>query len=141
MFSGTTDNRDRWTKRGARRMVEAREVLAPFSAKDSKQVSGRRVDTNKFAYLRDNPSCRVAWPIKMNYLFLQIEVGGLAMRAEEFRFFAPNRPADCLNGSLQRLTETLKAAERKLRERRDVVNGRACNTYLAEQATTNPLVP
>jgi len=39
-------------------------------------------------------------------------------RAEELRFFNPNRLADCLDVSLQRVTETLKATERKLRERR-----------------------
>ena len=39
-------------------------------------------------------------------------------RAEELRFFAPSRLKDCLEVSLQRVTETLKAAERKLREHR-----------------------
>jgi two-component system, NtrC family, response regulator HydG len=38
--------------------------------------------------------------------------------AEELRFFAPNHIKDCLDFSLQRVTATLKAAERKLRERR-----------------------
>jgi two-component system, NtrC family, response regulator HydG len=37
---------------------------------------------------------------------------------EELRFFEPNRLAACLDVSLQRVTETLKIAERKLRERR-----------------------
>jgi DNA-binding NtrC family response regulator len=37
--------------------------------------------------------------------------------AEELRFFDPNRLSDCLDVSLHRVTETLKAAERKLRER------------------------
>ncbi len=36
--------------------------------------------------------------------------------AEELRFFNPNRLADCLDVSQVRVTETLKAAERKLRE-------------------------
>ena len=36
-------------------------------------------------------------------------------RAEELRFFAPNRLAECLEVSLQRVIETLKVAERKLR--------------------------
>jgi len=39
-------------------------------------------------------------------------------RAEELRFFDPNRLADCLDVSLHRVTETLKAAERKLRAHR-----------------------
>jgi len=39
-------------------------------------------------------------------------------RAEELRFFNPNRLSDCLDVSLHRVTETLKAAERKLTERR-----------------------
>ena len=38
--------------------------------------------------------------------------------AEELRFFHPNRLKDCLDVSLHRVTETLKAAERKLREHR-----------------------
>ncbi len=37
-------------------------------------------------------------------------------RADELFFFEPNRLAECLDVSLQRVTETLKAAERKLRE-------------------------
>jgi len=37
-------------------------------------------------------------------------------RAEELRFYEPNRLKDCLDVSLHRVTETLKAAERKLRE-------------------------
>jgi two-component system, NtrC family, response regulator HydG len=37
-------------------------------------------------------------------------------RAEELRFFKPDRLKDCLEVSLQRVTETLKGAERKLRE-------------------------
>ena len=36
--------------------------------------------------------------------------------AEELRFYNPNRLKDCLDVSLQRVTETLKAAERKHRE-------------------------
>ncbi len=39
-------------------------------------------------------------------------------RAEELRFFEPNRLKECLDVSLQRVTETLKLAERKLREHR-----------------------
>ncbi len=39
-------------------------------------------------------------------------------RAEELRFFEANRLKDCLDVSLRRVTETLKAAERKLFERR-----------------------
>ena len=39
-------------------------------------------------------------------------------RAEELLFFEPNRLEECLDVSLQRVTETLKAAERKLREHR-----------------------
>jgi two-component system, NtrC family, response regulator HydG len=35
-------------------------------------------------------------------------------RAEELRFFEPNRLKECLDVSLQRVTKTLKAAERKL---------------------------
>ena len=39
-------------------------------------------------------------------------------RAEELRFFEASRLEECLDVSLRRVTETLKAAERKLRERR-----------------------
>ena len=39
-------------------------------------------------------------------------------RAEELRFFEPGRLKECLDVSLQRVTETLKAAERKLRDHR-----------------------
>src|SRR4051812_32959875 len=39
-------------------------------------------------------------------------------RAEELRFFEPKRLAECLDVSLHRVTETLKAAERKLGEHR-----------------------
>jgi DNA-binding NtrC family response regulator len=39
-------------------------------------------------------------------------------RAEELRFFEANRLKECLDVSLDRVTETLKAAERKLREHR-----------------------
>jgi DNA-binding NtrC family response regulator len=39
-------------------------------------------------------------------------------RADELRFFVPNRLEECLDVSLNRVTVTLKAAERKLRERR-----------------------
>jgi two-component system, NtrC family, response regulator HydG len=39
-------------------------------------------------------------------------------RADELRFFEANRLEECLDVSLQRVTETLKVAERKLREHR-----------------------
>jgi len=39
-------------------------------------------------------------------------------RAAELRFFLPNRLAECLDVSLHRVTETLKAAEKKLRDHR-----------------------
>ena len=39
-------------------------------------------------------------------------------RAEELRFFEPSRLKECLDVSLHRVTETLKAAERRLREHR-----------------------
>ena len=39
-------------------------------------------------------------------------------RSDELHFFEANRLKDCLDVSLQRVTETLKTAERKLRERR-----------------------
>src|SRR5688572_14053300 len=39
-------------------------------------------------------------------------------RAEELRFFEASRLKECLDVSLRRVTETLKAAERKLQERR-----------------------
>ena len=39
-------------------------------------------------------------------------------RAEELRFFVPHRLKECLDVSLHRVTETLKAAERKLRTHR-----------------------
>jgi two-component system response regulator HydG len=39
-------------------------------------------------------------------------------RAEELHFFKPNRLKECLDVSLERVTETLKAAERKLDEHR-----------------------
>ena len=39
-------------------------------------------------------------------------------RAEELRFFDAKRLEECLDVSLQRVTETLKSAERKLREHR-----------------------
>jgi two-component system, NtrC family, response regulator HydG len=39
-------------------------------------------------------------------------------RAEELRFFEASRLKECLDVSLQRVTETLKLSERKLRERR-----------------------
>jgi two-component system response regulator HydG len=39
-------------------------------------------------------------------------------RAEELRFFEPNRLKECLDVSLDRVTETLKEAERKLRAHR-----------------------
>ena len=39
-------------------------------------------------------------------------------RAEELQFFEPKRLQECLDVSLQRVTETLKAAEHKLRQHR-----------------------
>ena len=42
-------------------------------------------------------------------------------RADELRFFDPNRLADCLEISLHRVTETLKAAERRLHEHRRAI--------------------
>jgi DNA-binding NtrC family response regulator len=42
-------------------------------------------------------------------------------RAGELRFFEPTRLKECLDVSLHRVTETLKAAERKLRERRQAL--------------------
>jgi two-component system, NtrC family, response regulator HydG len=39
-------------------------------------------------------------------------------RSEELRFFQPKRLEECLDVSLHRVTETLKAAERKLRDHR-----------------------
>jgi two-component system, NtrC family, response regulator HydG len=39
-------------------------------------------------------------------------------RSEELRFYLPNRLAECLDTSLHRVTETLKAAEKQLREHR-----------------------
>jgi two-component system response regulator HydG len=39
-------------------------------------------------------------------------------RADELRFYEPNRLEECLEVSLQRVTETLKAAERKLHQHR-----------------------
>ncbi len=39
-------------------------------------------------------------------------------RADELRFYEPTRLAECLEVSLQRVTETLKAAERKLHQHR-----------------------
>jgi DNA-binding NtrC family response regulator len=42
-------------------------------------------------------------------------------RADELRFFKPNRLKECLDVSLERVTETLKAAERKLREHRQAL--------------------
>jgi len=44
-----------------------------------------------------------------------------AERAEELRFFEQTRLQECLDVSLHRVTETLKAAERKLRERRQAL--------------------
>ncbi len=39
-------------------------------------------------------------------------------RAEELHFFQPSRLAECLDVSLRRVTETLRAAEKKLRQHR-----------------------
>lgn len=43
-------------------------------------------------------------------------------RAEEIRFFQAKRLEECLDVSLHRVTETLKAAERKLRDHRRALN-------------------
>lgn len=43
-------------------------------------------------------------------------------RAEELRFFTESRLTDCLDVSLQRVTETLKLAERKLQRHRRALN-------------------
>ena len=42
-------------------------------------------------------------------------------RAEELRFFEKGRLADCLDVSIHRVTETLKAAERKLKEQHKIL--------------------
>jgi predicted hydrocarbon binding protein len=42
-------------------------------------------------------------------------------RADELRFFEPKRLKECLDVSLQRVTETLKAAERKIRAHRQAL--------------------
>jgi two-component system, NtrC family, response regulator HydG len=42
-------------------------------------------------------------------------------RAEELRFFKPNRLKECLDVSLQRVTDTLRAAERKLHQHRQAL--------------------
>ena len=52
------------------------------------------------------------------HLFGRTRQGWGDERAEELRFFHPNRLADCLDVSLHRVTQTLKAAERKHREHR-----------------------
>jgi two-component system, NtrC family, response regulator HydG len=44
-------------------------------------------------------------------------------RSDELHFFEPNRLQDCLDISVQRVTETLKLAERKLRVRRRALVG------------------
>jgi transcriptional regulator with PAS, ATPase and Fis domain len=44
-------------------------------------------------------------------------------RAEELQFFEPTRLKECLDVSLQRVTQTLKAAERKLRGHRRALVG------------------
>ncbi len=52
------------------------------------------------------------------HLFGRARAGWGGERAEELRFFEPERLAGCLDVSLRRVVESLKAAERKLRERR-----------------------
>ncbi len=42
-------------------------------------------------------------------------------RADELRFFVPKRLEECLEVSLQRVTESLKRAERKLRDHRQAI--------------------
>jgi two-component system response regulator HydG len=51
------------------------------------------------------------------HLFGRTRDGWGDERAEELRFFEPKRLEECLDVSLQRVVESLKAAERKLRER------------------------
>jgi len=46
-------------------------------------------------------------------------------RAEELRFYDKNRLSDCLDVSIHRVTETLKAAERKIKEHRQALVGTA----------------
>ena len=52
------------------------------------------------------------------HLFGRTREGWGDERAEELRFFKPSRLKECLDVSLDRVTETLKAAERKLHDRR-----------------------
>jgi DNA-binding NtrC family response regulator len=47
-------------------------------------------------------------------------------RAEELRFFQKGRLMECLDVSIQRVTETLKAAERKIKEQRKALIQVAC---------------
>jgi DNA-binding NtrC family response regulator len=46
-------------------------------------------------------------------------------RAEELRFYDKSRLSDCLDVSIHRVTETLKAAERKIKEHRQALIGTA----------------
>ena len=57
-------------------------------------------------------------------------------RAEELRFFEPKRLEECLDVSLQRVTETLKAAERKLREHRRALVPRGAATSTSRWASS-----
>ncbi|MDP1831854.1 MAG: sigma-54-dependent Fis family transcriptional regulator [Geothrix sp.] len=52
------------------------------------------------------------------HLFGRTREGWGDERADELRFYTPTRLADCLDVSIHRVTETLKAAERKLHEHR-----------------------
>ena len=52
------------------------------------------------------------------HLFGRTREGWGDERAEELRFFKPSRLKECLDVSLGRVTETLKAAERKLHDHR-----------------------
>jgi len=52
------------------------------------------------------------------HLFGRTREGWGDERAEELRFFKPSRLKECLDVSLDRVTETLKAAERKLHDHR-----------------------
>ncbi len=53
-------------------------------------------------------------------------------RAEELRFFEATQHTECLDVSLQRVTETLKVAEKKLRERHRAL-GRVANEEVEPQ--------
>jgi DNA-binding NtrC family response regulator len=58
-----------------------------------------------------------------------------AERADDLHYFEPGRLADCLDVSLQRVTDSLKAVERRLRARR-----RALVSVAEEAGTANGIV-